>query len=431
MTTEAPEVRRRRVNITMPPLYPAQKEIALHPSRFKVVCCGRRWGKTLLGITVCLASALKGGRVWWCAPSYKQALEGWTYLQRLVAQMPVSVARTHVSELLVTFVGGGSIQVRTADNPDNLRGAGLSGVVLDEAATIKQEAWDLVLRPALADKQGWALFISTPQHFNWFYDLYVQGEDGTNPDWHSWQYPTWTNPYIRESEIDAARRDMEDADFQQEFGASFTAVGGAIFPRLSADRAIYLRPMPSGIVWKRTGIGLDWGTTKEHNASVVCMSQTSSGEVWVRSAWVDDTGDDNRWFAEAERCRKDHSATFARVDRSQSSARGRLTAMGYDADTGVADVEARVGAYQGLIVPRRIFWDMGGQGVRDYYNHLCEYHRDPDTGKPVEVKDDDVDAGGYCLKELATPVGDVSIQRTPLYGRIAGLVRQPLKAGRA
>jgi hypothetical protein len=405
LTTET----RDQITITLPPLHPSQQLIAKDPARFKVVCCGRRWGKTLLATTMLMRDALKGKRLWHVAPSYKQTLEAWEYLQRLVSQMPRDIAKTHLSELMVTFVGGGSIQMRTADNPDNLRGAGLDGVVLDEAATIKPEAWDLVLRPALADKQGWALFISTPQHFNWFYDLFERGQDTEYKDWASWQKPTWDNPFIHEEEIESAKRDMEEGDFEQEFAASFTAIGGAIFPLLSANRAIYLRPFPASLEVRRTGVGMDWGTTKQHNASVVCGSMTSTGTVWIRSAWLDDSGSDDLWFDEAKRCKRDYNATFARVDRSQSSARGRLSAQGLDADTGVADVEARVGVYQGLVRRQAIFFDINGPGVREYYQHLCEYHRHPDTNKPVEEHDDDVDAGGYLLKELTEPTARAAL----------------------
>lgn len=401
MTTAEPPL-----TITLPPLHPTQQTIAKDPTRFKVVCCGRRWGKTLLAMTMLLRDALKGKRLWHVAPSYKQTLEGWEYLQRLVSQMPRGVAKVHLSELLVSFVGGGSIQMRTADNPNNLRGAGLDGVVLDEAATIKPEAWDLVLRPALADKQGWALFISTPQHFNWFYDLFEKGQ-GEDADWASWQKPTWDNPFIPETEISAAQRDMESADFDQEFGASFTAVGGAIFPLLSVNRPLFLRPRPQGLIVKRVGVGKDWGTTERGKAAVVCGELTATGAVWIRSAWLSASGSDEEWFAEDVRCKRDYGASFARVDRSQSSALGRLRALGFEADNGVANVEARIGAYMGLIRRNLLFFDINGPGVIEYYNHMCEYHRYPDNhpkaGQAVEENDHDVDAGGYLLKELTDP----------------------------
>ena len=386
------------VLVTLPPLHDSQRQIAKDPARFKVVCAGRRWGKTMLGIVACLREALHGGRVWWVAPSYKQALEGWTYLKQLTREMETADSAT---ELLMRFGSGGSIQVRTADNPDALRGSGLDGVVLDEAATMRRETWDLVLRPALADKQGWALFVSTPQHFNWFYDLYERGERG-DPDWASWQLPTWNNPFIPEGEIEAAQRDMEQEDFDQEFGASFTAVGGAIFRLLAANRALYLRPMPKDLVFKRTGIGEDWGTTQTHQSAVVCGSLTSTGAIWIRSRWQSASGSSDEWREEAVRCKRDYGATFARVDRSQSSELDRLRAVGFEADKGVAVVEARIGDFQGLVLRQAIFFDLDGPGMREYFNRLCAYHRDKE-GKVVEEEDDDIDAGCYLVSELRKP----------------------------
>jgi hypothetical protein len=390
----------------MPPLHDSQLRIAKDPSRFKVVCCGRRWGKTVLGITLCIRAALKKGRVWWVAPTYKQALEGWTYLQQLALDVPT--AKSHVSELSMHFPGGGSIQIRTADNPDNLRGAGLDGVVLDEAATMKREAWDLVLRPALADKQGWALFISTPQHFNWFYDLYDAAEKDETGTWAAWQHPTWDNPFIPEKEIEAAQRDMLPEDFDQEFGASFTAVGGAVFRELAANRQLYLRPMPADLrtQFRRTGIGKDWGTTEAHQSAVVCGGSLSSGVVWIRSWWESGSGSANDWYDEDLRCQRDYGATFARVDRSQSSAIDHLVSMGFEADKGVADVEGRIGDFKGLIQRKAIFFDSDGPGVREGFNKLCAYHRDKD-GKIVEEADDGVDAGCYLVSELVRPRGEV------------------------
>ena len=402
MTAEAPVL-----EITLPPLHPSQREIAKSPARFKVVCCGRRWGKSMLGIVVCLRAALKGGRVWWVAPTYKQALEGWTYLQRLVSRLPD--VKTQVSELTIHTSMGGSIQIRTGDNPDNLRGAGLDGVVLDEAATMKAEVWDLVLRPALADRQGWAMFISTPQHFNWFYDLYERAEADETGTWASWQHPTWGNPFIPEAEIGAARRDMADEDFDQEFGASFTAIGGAVFADLSLNRPFFLRPMPAELAGQfyRRGVGMDWGTTKQHRWNVTGAAMLSNGAVWIRSSKLSDSGSDNEWLDEATRCKRDQGATFARYDRSQSSIHDRLVKLGFDADKGIADVEARIGVMKGLVKRRAVFWDSNDPGARESFMHFCEYHRYPDShakaGQIVEENDDDVDGGLYVVAELVQP----------------------------
>ena len=352
----------------------------------------------MLGIVCCIRAALKGGRVWWVAPTYKQALEGWTYLLHLV--QPLQAVKVDRSELVTTFAGRGSIQVRTGDSPDNLRGAGLDGVVLDEAAVMKPDVWDLALRPALADKQGWALFISTPQHFNWFYDLYERA--GHQPDWASWQHPTWNNPFIAEAEITAAQRDMLPEDFDQEFGASFTAVGGAVFRLLAANRQLYLRPMPVGFQFRRVGVGMDWGTTPQHQASVVCGGRLSAGSVWIRSNWLSASGSSDEWRDEAVRAKRDYGATFAEVDRSQSSELDRLVARGFVAHIGNPRVDARIGELQSLIINKAIFWDSEGPRNRELFNHLCAYHRDKE-GKIVEEEDDDVDALCYLVSALVKP----------------------------
>ncbi len=403
------------IRITLPTLHPTQRNIARSPARFKVVNCGRRWGKTALGIVLCLAGneadprqrgALRGGRIWWIGPTYKQAQEGWTYLLALVRQMPATMVTVSHTELKVSFAGGGSVQVRTeGGDPDNLRGAGLDGVVCDEYALFNPDSWSQVLRPALADKQGWAMFISSPQHFNHFWELYEMAEAGAD-DWACWTHPTWDNPYIAASEIEAARRDMLDEDFEQEFGASFTAVGGAVFRLLSSDRPIYLRTMPAGLDVRRTGVGLDWGTTPGHEAAVVSGSLMSTGAVWVRSAWLDHSGSSDLWRAEAVRCSRDYGATFARVDRSQSSELDRIKSAGFwDAASGNAHVEVRLAEFQSLVIKRAIFFDLAGPGVQAYYDHLCAYHRDRE-GKIVEEQDDDVDAGCYLVSELVRPTAE-------------------------
>jgi hypothetical protein len=147
----------------------------------------------------------------------------------------------------------------------------------------------------------------------------------------------------------------------------------------------------------------------------------SLGAVWIRSCWLDSSGSDASWFAEAARCRRDYGGSIARVDRSQSSARDRLRTIGFsDVDNGVADVDARIGAYQGLIIPEspNLFFDVDGPGVGEYFNHLCSYHRDRD-GEVVEEQDDSVDAGGYIVHELTQRPAVVPRSVQPSRGRRA------------
>ncbi len=145
------------------------------------------------------------------APSYKMAHVGWRLISQIAQQIPG--VEIKLADQLVVLPGGGSVQVRSADNPQSLRGEGLDGLVMDECAFIQEAAWNEALRPALSDKLGWALFISTPKGRNWFWRLWVRGQEG-GEEWQSWQFPTGTNPYIAPTEIEAARLGLPERIFR-------------------------------------------------------------------------------------------------------------------------------------------------------------------------------------------------------------------------
>ena len=207
-------------------LHPAQRQIHDCGARFRVVSAGRRFGKTRLGVNECLEVAARGGRAWWVAPTYKIARVGWRPLERIVSKIPgASVSK---SVMMIALPGGGEVSVRSASDPASLRGDGLDFAVLDECAYIKAEAWSESLRPALSDRLGRALFISTPDGRNWFWNLFTRNEEG----WESFQYPTSANPYIPASEIEAAKRDVSALIFEQEYMAQFIDNAGAVFRRV-------------------------------------------------------------------------------------------------------------------------------------------------------------------------------------------------------
>jgi len=217
-----------------------QLPILLSDARFKVVVAGRRFGKTLLGLLAAtighgprqrpFAGAIQGGNVWWVAPSYGIASKIWRDLKAAVRGWP-DLAKNEV-EHRIEFPAGGSITVKSAHDPDALRGEGLDGLVIDEAAFCPEAAWTLALRPALADRQGWAIFISTPAGTNWFHELFKKG--GTENGWRSWQRPTSDNPTVPASELVAARTSLGSFAFAREFEAQFvTAAGSGLFRRES------------------------------------------------------------------------------------------------------------------------------------------------------------------------------------------------------
>lgn len=213
------------LTITLPTLHPRQREVARHGARFRVLACGRRWGKTRLGVVLALETALRRGRVWWVAPTYAQASIAWRLLVPMVSQIPGASVRE--SDRVVRLPGGGEVWCKSADQPNNLRGEGLDFLVIDEADFIDETVWLEALRPTLSDRKGRALFISSPRvEGGWFHRLYLEGQRGEGPV-ASWQFPSVSNPHLDPAEVEAARRDMPSIVFRREYGAEFVSAAGA------------------------------------------------------------------------------------------------------------------------------------------------------------------------------------------------------------
>jgi phage terminase large subunit-like protein len=218
--------------------HPAQKEINDCPARFRVVDAGRRFGKTRLGVWECIDVALHGGRAWWIAPSFPIARVGWRPLRYIGAKIPGTQIR--LAELSIIMPNGGEVSVKSADNPDSLRGEGLNLAVFDEHAFTKPDAWSEAVRPALSDKLGRAMFISTPRGRNHFWELYQRGVRGDD-DYQSFYFPTSANPHIATSEIEAARHELPEIIFRQEYLAEFIDDQGGVFRRV--QEAARLQPL--------------------------------------------------------------------------------------------------------------------------------------------------------------------------------------------
>jgi predicted phage terminase large subunit-like protein len=228
--------------------HPTQQLVADHPARFKVVAAGRRWGKTRWCISEILETALAGGRAWWVAPSHKHAKEGWDPLVRLTRKALKGVADVRLVEKEIRFGNGGLIEVRTTSDPNQpLRGAGLDLVVMDEAAFVRESAWHEELRPALMDRGGKAIFISTPKGHNWFHDLYERA--GSSPNWARFQFPTWDNPYIPKDDIEDAKAEMGSLLFSQEIAAEFLTAGGNVFKAEWFDKFYTATTDDDGVMW--------------------------------------------------------------------------------------------------------------------------------------------------------------------------------------
>ena len=207
----------------------AQGQVFSSRKRFRVLVAGRRFGKSYLSCVELLRGAIEkpGETYFYCAPSYRMAKDiVWKLLKRLVPK--AWVKSKNETDLKIELVNGSTIELKGTENAMALRGRSLSGVVLDEAAFMDAEVWFEVIRPALADKQGWALFISTPDGTaSWFYDLWCYAEEGDD-DWVRWQFTTIEGDNVPASEIEAARSQLDARTFRQEFEASFENLAGLV-----------------------------------------------------------------------------------------------------------------------------------------------------------------------------------------------------------
>lgn len=216
-------------------LHPAQMKIFQDDNRFRVVSAGRRFGKSRLAAVELLIAGLqeenefgydiRDKRVFYVAPTFDQGKRiMWHVLKELGKDI---IKKTVENQAIIELINGRIIEIKGTDRPDSLRGVGLSYVVLDEYAFMKPDVWELIIRPALADVQGKALFIGTPEGKNHFYKLW---KDAQTAEGHTaYQFNSTDNPFLNPEEIAVAKATMSAQAFRQEFEASFEASGGGVF----------------------------------------------------------------------------------------------------------------------------------------------------------------------------------------------------------
>jgi hypothetical protein len=222
-----------------------QQTIFDSTSRFRVAVCGRRFGKTYLSMwEIARVARYPNKRIFYIAPSYRMGKQ--IIWEQLCEEMRSRrwVKKINESDLTITLVNGSRISIRSADNPDSMRGVSLDFVVFDEASFMDRSNWTDVIRPTLSDRLGGALFITTPQGFDWVYDMWQLGH--ATADWESFQYTTIQGGNVIESEILSAKRDLDLKTFKQEYEASFENAGSIIYYAfdIKSNVAAYTGDMP-------------------------------------------------------------------------------------------------------------------------------------------------------------------------------------------
>lgn len=261
----------------------SQAAVHLDPARNKVVSGGRRLGKSEIGAgeldaevlnTKLVLKALiemgKRREFWIVGPNYtdseKEFRKHYDAIKRAGIPMdkPGTYYDAHSGDMQLSLFGGKYLVLgKSAAHPERLVGEGLNGVVMAEAAKMKESVWSKSIRPTLADYKGWSIHTSTPEGKNWFYENWKSGQDPTNDEWSSWRMPSWMNPYVYKKgatdskiatlraaleerprgfhfgnfvkrlgidpEIASLVRDLDEITFNQEIGADFSEFVGRVF----------------------------------------------------------------------------------------------------------------------------------------------------------------------------------------------------------
>lgn len=256
-------------------LMPHQSDIKAVAKRFNVISCGRRFGKTTFGEHIVIECALRGLPAAWFAPTYKTLYEVWREVKKVTADF---TARVSVQEKQIELKTGGIIDFWSLDNEDSGRGRKYAEVVIDEAGLIRnlEYAWQNTIRPALADYKGRAWFPGTPKGMNFFHDLSLKSKSNAK-EWTFFQFPTATNPLIDASEIEAARADLPELVFQQEFLAQFVEQSGTLVKR----EHLRYGEIPEGLA---LFAGVDLAISQKEGAdytAVAILGQSADGVIYI------------------------------------------------------------------------------------------------------------------------------------------------------
>lgn len=258
------------VELEIPRLHEKQRLVRAQAKRFNALNCGRRWGKTTLGIDILADDLLKGFPCAWFSPTYKMLSDVW---REVVEVFQPATKTKSEQEHRIELITGGVLDMWSLDSPDSSRGRRYHLVIVDEAAMVRDlwGAWNAVIRPTLIDLTGNAWFFSTPKGRNGFYQIYNMGRDPHAPDWKSWTFSSYDNPHIPASELDAMREGESEQHFRQEILAEFVEDSGQVFRNIAAN---LLAPAstPEAHAEHTIVAGVDWGKQQDFTAiSVGCV----------------------------------------------------------------------------------------------------------------------------------------------------------------
>jgi len=272
-----------------------QMECHTSNSRFKIPCCGRRWGKTTFGGMELTAAVLDADidpnepPVYWIVgPNYALGEKEFRILyMNLVNRLGLGNKikkqyNVNQGNMRIEMPWGTVVEVKSADRKDGLVGEGLNGVVMAEAASHDKDTWDMYVRPALSDRRGWAIFPSTPRGYNWYQGLWMLGQLPDFDEYESWRLPTWTNKAKypggeNDPEIVQLKRNTPEVTWLQEYSAEFVAYQGKIYTEWMPK--LHVRDIKYNPFW-RNYLVFDYGFADPFVCLDIMVDPSDNVYVW-------------------------------------------------------------------------------------------------------------------------------------------------------
>ncbi len=393
-------------------LHKAQKEVVRSKARFKVLNCGRGWGKTHLAIEMLLWHAVNqsDGRVAYIAPTFQQARDiAWLRLEKRTVDVQVKSNESRLELTLPNTKGNTStIVLRGWEAVETLRGQEFDFLVIDEVASMRNfwVGWEEVLRPTLRVSQGGVTFISTPKGFNHFYDLYNTDHE----NWDAFHYTSYDNPHLPVGEIEEAKAQMTVDRFAQEYLADFRKQEGLVYKEFSRDIHVTDKEAPSG----DRILGIDFGYTNP--AAIVEIIKDYDSNYWVVSEWYK-TG---KTEAEIAEIAATYNANFIYADPESPSAIEEMKRKGLsvrDVVKGKDSVTHGIQKIRELFKANKIFIHPSCQNLiseLEMYRYPEKRPERNEDERPIKENDHALDALRYALT-MHNPVPSTHSQEYNLY----------------
>lgn len=373
-------------------LHETQKQVAKDNHRFRVLCCGRRWGKTTLAVEEIKGVALsKNARIAYIAPTFQQARDiAWQMLIKELRPITKKVNESRLELEVMNTIGGTSvIALRGWEAIETLRGQFFDFIVIDEVASMRNfnVYFQEVVRPTLTDRKGHVMFISTPKGFNHFYDLFNTKDE----DYQSFHFTSYDNPFIPSEEIDKAGKEIPEDRFAQEYLADFRKTEGLVYKEF--NRTLHVsEDKPTSV--SDTILGIDFGYTNP--SSIIPIKVDADNHYWILEEFYK-TGQTTEQIAEQAKLYK---PTKVYADPAEPDRIEILKKSGLNCREVSKDITAGVDRVRELFKQSRIHISPDCKNLI----HELETYRYPDkkpdnneSEKPVKENDHALDALRYAL----------------------------------